>query len=334
MKKIAFILPFYNESAVIEMFHVELAKEVDKRSDLEVEFIYVNDGSSDDGYEKVLSLRESDPRITVINFSKNYGHEVANTAGLDMAHETEADAVIIMDTDLQDPPEVAMGMVKLWEEGIDVIYGQRRKRHNESKFSRFRARGFYWLLTKLAETEIPPNTSDFRVLDKRVVASVVQYRESDRFLRGIISHVGFTQEPYLFDRADRAAGETHYNFGSLFKLAKTAIFGFSTYPLKAITRIGAFVSLLSVLYGFFAIGQKIVNPNTVLPGWTFMLVAMLFLGGLQMVMLGIMGHYVGSTYQEVLRRPLYIVESVARNADKEKSILPNSLNFKKPKVDE
>lgn len=313
-KKVAFVLPFYNEEEVIELFHGELAKAAASRPDLTFEFIYVNDGSSDASPAKVLGLRAKDPRVTVLNFAKNYGHEVAATAGLDFAHEVAADAVVLMDTDLQDPPAVAMEMLARWEQGIDVVYGQRRTR-NDSLFKKQSARGFYWLLTRLSETEIPPNTSNFRVMDKRVLAAVVLYREQDRFLRGIVSHVGFNQEPYLFDRPERAAGETHYTMKHMLTLAKTAIFGFSTYPLKAITRVGALIAFLAVLYGFFAIGLRVFFPELVLPGWTFIVVAMMFLSGIQMFMLGVIGHYVGRTYNEALSRPLYIMESIARTGD-------------------
>lgn len=312
MKKIAFVLPCYNETEVLPLFHAALMEAVDSRSkDFSFEFIYVNDGSSDGTHEMLLKMRESDPRITVLSFSKNYGHEIAATAGLDLAHESEADATVLMDTDLQDPPAVAMAMLEKWESGIDVVYGQRRTR-NDSQFKTRTASVFYWLLTRLSETEIPPQTSNFRVLDRRALTAVVKYRESDRFLRGIVSHIGFNQEPYLFDRPERAAGTTHYTLRHMVTLAKTAIFGFSTYPLKAITRVGAVLAALAFFYAFFAIGLKIFQPETVLPGWTFIVVAMLFLGGVQMFMLGIMGHYVGRTYTEVLGRPLYIVESIAR----------------------
>lgn len=315
-KRVAFVLPFYNEEEVLPLFHQALIKATKTRPDFTYEFIYVNDGSKDSSPLKVLELREEDSRVTLLNFAKNYGHELAATAGLDFAHETSADAIVLMDTDLQDPPEVAMAMLERWEQGVDVVYGQRRTR-NDTAFKKRSAAAFYWLLTKLSETEIPPNTSNFRVLDRRALSAVVQYREQDRFLRGIVSHVGFNQEPYLFDRPERAAGETHYTMRHMINLANTAIFGFSTWPLRAITHLGAAMALLSLLYGVIAIVQRFVVPELVLPGWTFIIVAMMFLGGVQMCMLGVIGNYVGRTYVETLKRPLYIMESIARTGEPE-----------------
>ena len=318
-KRVAFVLPYYNEREVLPLFHEALLRATETRPDLTYEFIYVNDGSTDGSEELALELRAADPRVTVLTFAKNYGHELAATAGLDVAHASGADACVLMDTDMQDPPSVAMDMLARWEEGVDVVYGQRRTRE-DTFFKKRSAAAFYWLLTKLSETEIPPNTSNFRVMDRRVLTAVVKYREQDRFLRGIVSHVGFNQEPHFFDRPERPAGETHYTMRHMVKLGLAAIFGFSTYPLRLITRLGAIVSFLAVLYGLFAIGQKIFFPQLVLPGWTFIIVAMMFLGGMQMLMLGIIGHYVGKTYGEVLDRPLYIVSSLARTGEPRPSV--------------
>ena len=309
-KHVAYILPVYNEAAGIETFHKELVAATAARPDLQFEFVYVNDGSRDGSIEHLLAMRAQDSRVTVLSFARNFGHQIAVTAGLDYAHEAGADAVVIMDTDLQDPPTVSLQMVERWESGADVVYAQRRTR-KDTFFKKATAGAFYYLLDRMAETHIPQNVGDFRLIDKRALDVVVQYREHNRFLRGIVANIGFKQEALLFDRDARFAGESKYPLSKMLRLAADGILGFSTFPLKAISRVGITISVLSVLAGLYAIGVRLLFPSHAVAGWAFLGVGMFFLGGIQLIMIGVIGSYVGRTYVEVLNRPLYSLALVA-----------------------
>lgn len=307
---VAYVLPVYNEADGIATFHQELVAATASRPDLRFEFVYVNDGSKDASIEHLLAMREQDSRVTVLSFARNFGHQIAVTAGLDYAHEAGADAVIIMDTDLQDPPAVSLQMVERWEAGADVVYAQRRTR-KDTFFKKATAGAFYYLLDRMAETHIPQNVGDFRLIDKRALDVVVQYREHNRFLRGIVANIGFNQEALLFDRDARFAGESKYPLSKMLRLAADGILGFSTFPLKAISRVGITISVLSVLAGLYAIAIRLFFPAHAVAGWAFLGVGMFFLGGIQLIMIGVIGSYVGRTYVEVLNRPLYSVALVA-----------------------
>jgi glycosyltransferase involved in cell wall biosynthesis len=233
-RRVAYVLPVYDEQSNLDVFHDALLEATVKRPDLDFEFVYVDDGSRDDSLERLLDLRAADPRVTVLSLSRNFGHQLAVTAGLDLvAEDTSADAVIVMDTDLQDPPRVSVQMIDLWEGGVDVVYGQRRSR-KDTVFKRSTAYLFYWALDRLASIEIPRNVGDFRLMDAKVVAEVARYREHGRFLRGIVAHVGFRQEALLFDRDERFAGETGYPLRKMLSFAANGILGFSTAPLRLI----------------------------------------------------------------------------------------------------
>ncbi len=304
---VQYVLPVFNESASIRMFHAELVRATETRTDLDFGFIYVDDGSHDDSLEHLLALREVDARVTVLSFSRNFGHQIAVTAGLDA---TNADAVVIMDTDLQDPPEVSMQLIDRWERGGDVVYAQRRSRR-DGVFKRFSAWLFYWVLAKLATTPIPRNVGDFRIMDRRVVVEVKRYREQTRFLRGIVAHVGFRQEALLFDRSERYAGETGYPLRKMLTFAADGVLGFSTAPLRMISRVGFAVSGLSVVGAGYVILVRILTPQDSVPGWAFLGVVVLLLSGLQLVMLGVVGSYLGRIYLETQARPLYSLALVA-----------------------
>jgi len=299
---ILFVLPAYNEAENIAAFHGALMDATRTRPDLAFEFVYVDDASDDDTARRLLELHENDARVTVLSLSRNYGHQIAVTAGLDVA--TEADAVIVMDTDLQDPPRVAMEMIERWERGAEVVYAQRRTR-NDPVFKRASAWVFYWLLHRTASIDIPRNVGDFRLMDRKVVREVNRYREHDRFLRGIVTHVGFRQEALLFDRDCRHAGKSGYPLRKMMALAANGILGFSTTPLRAISRFGLAISFLSVLVGCYALFARIFWPETTIPGWAFLGVGMFMLGGLQLTMMGVIGSYLGRVYVEVQNRPLY-----------------------------
>lgn len=302
---ISFVFPIYNESGNIALLH-ETVDRVTKGLDEQLEFIYVNDGSSDDSLSLLRSVADSDPRVSVIDLSRNHGHQLAVTAGLDHAH---GDAVIIMDADLQDPPEVALELIERWHEGYDVAYAQRRSRE-DTWFKKTTADLFYRLLNALSDIEIPRNTGDFRLISRRALDHMSQYREHDRFLRGMVSHVGFRQVAVPFDRHARHAGETGYPLKKMIRLASDGIMGFSSKPLALISQVGGIVAGLAFLGILYALVVRLGFPQHAVQGWTFTVIVILFVGGLQLVMMGIIGSYVGRIYTEVKRRPLYGVQEI------------------------
>jgi glycosyltransferase involved in cell wall biosynthesis len=311
---VAYVLPVHNEADGIRAFHDALLAATEKRPDLDFEFVYVDDGSRDESLDHLLELRAADDRVTVLSLARNFGHQIAVTAGLDAA--AGRDAVIVMDTDLQDPPEVSLQLIETWEAGADVAYAQRRTRQ-DSPFKRGSAYLFYWLLTRLASVEIPRNVGDFRLMDRRVLAEVIRYREHDRFLRGIVAHVGFRQEAVSFDRDPRYAGSSSYPLRTMLKLAADGILGFSTFPLRLISRVGMLISLLSVLGAFFVMYVRLFMPEETVPGWAFIAVGMFLLGGIQLLMMGVIGSYLGRVYVETQDRPLYSLAMVVRGRDEE-----------------
>ena len=318
--KISYVLPVFNEARGLEAFHAALTEATEERPDLAYEFVYVNDGSRDDSLDQLLALRTRDDRVTVIDLSRNHGHQIAVTAGLDAV--SDADAVIVMDTDLQDPPAVSLRMLQMWEDGVDVVYGQRRTRQ-DTRFKRGTAWAFYWVLDRLADTEIPRNTGDFRLMDRAVVAEVAKYREQDRFLRGIVAHVGFRQEALVFDRDARYAGESGYPLRTMLRFAANGLFGFSTAPLRMISRLGFAISALSVLLACYVLFVRVFQPESSVPGWAFLGVGMFLLAGIQLVMMGVIGSYLGRVYHEVQDRPLYSLSMTARGAHAGVTQLPH-----------
>jgi len=311
---VAYVLPVHNEADGIRAFHDALLAATEKRPDLDFEFVYVDDGSRDESLDHLLELRAADDRVTVLSLARNFGHQIAVTAGLDAA--AGRDAVIVMDTDLQDPPEVSLQLIETWEAGADVAYAQRRTRR-DSPFKRGSAYLFYWLLTRLASVEIPRNVGDFRLMDRRGLAEGIRYREHDRFLRGIVAHVGFRQEAVSFDRDPRYAGSSSYPLRTMLKLAADGILGFSTFPLRLISRVGMLISLLSVLGALFVIYVRVFMPEETVPGWAFIAVGMFLLGGIQLLMMGVIGSYLGRVYVETQDRPLYSLAMVVRGRDDE-----------------
>ncbi len=308
-KTISYVLPVYNEQDNIAAFHAALVEATAARTDCTFEFVYVDDGSRDDSLPRLLALRAADDRVTVLSLSRNFGHQVAVTAGLDAC--LHATAVIVMDTDLQDPPRVSIEMIDLWESGVDVVYAQRRSRRDPA-FKRASAYGFYWLLDRMASIEIPRNVGDFRLMDRKVVAEVSRYREHDRFLRGIVAHVGFRQEALLFDRDERHAGKTGYALRTMIALAASGLFGFSTAPLRWISKLGFVISGISVLLACYVAGVRLFFPEQSVPGWAFLGVGMFLLSGLQLIMMGVIGTYLGRVYVETQDRPLYSLALAAR----------------------
>ena len=296
------VVPIWNEEQVIPELYRRVL-EVMAQVDGTWELICVNDGSRDHSLQLLIDLHKQDQRVKVIDFSRNFGHQVAITAGADFA---EGDAVIVMDADLQDPPEVVLKMIAKWREGYEVIYAMRAKRAGETWFKLTTAKYFYRLLRQITDVEIPVDTGDFRLMDRRVVLAMRQLREKHRFMRGLSSWVGFRQTGVEYERAERYAGETGYPLRKMVRLALTAITGFSYLPLQLATYLGfalAFISLMGIILTVFLR----LSGSSFFLGQATTLVSVLLLGSIQLIVLGIIGEYLGRIYDEVKGRPLYIV---------------------------
>lgn len=313
-KLISFIFPIYNEEDNIVLLHSTMQQIVAKvKNDYQFEYIFVNDGSNDKSFEELLKIREQDPKVNIINFSRNFGHQIAVTAGLDYA---SGDAVIIMDADMQDPPKVCLELIIKWREGYDVVYAQRRSR-KDTKFKKYTAAAYYRLLARLADINIPRDTGDFRLMDRKVVNEIIKFREKNRYIRGLVSYVGFKQTAVLFDRDKRHSGVTGYSIKKMIKFAMDGILGFSTVPLKLISQFGLIISAMSFLGITYVLAIKVFFPEQVIEGWTLIIISVLFIGGIQLIMLGILGSYIGRIYTESQSRPLYIVDSFIGKSAKE-----------------
>lgn len=307
MELVSFVFPIFNEEGNINLLHSEMDR-VTEGKDFRCEFIFVNDGSRDRSWELLTALQATDPRVVAIDLSRNFGHQMAVTAGLDRA---DGDAVVIMDSDLQDPPEVAIQLIDTWREGgWDVVYAQRRSRQ-DSAFKKATASVYYRTLHALADIDIPRDTGDFRLLDRKVVLELRKYRECDRFLRGMVSYVGFRQVAVPFDRNARHAGETGYPLAKMIRFAIDGILSFSDRPLRLISHVGIIVSLASVVGILYALFKRLLMPDQVVSGWTFTIIAIFFVGGVQLLMLGILGTYLGRIYNQVKGRPLYGIARIA-----------------------
>ncbi len=299
---ISLVIPIWNEEPVIPELYRRVL-DVMAQVGESWELICVNDGSHDRSLELLVALSEQDPHVKVIDFSRNFGHQVAITAGADFA---EGQAVIVMDADLQDPPEVVLRMIEQWRAGYEVVYAQRVKREGETWFKLFSAKIFYRLLRNITDVEIPLDTGDFRLMDRRVVLAMRGLREKHRFMRGLSSWVGFKQIGVEYERAERYAGETHYPLQKMVRLALTAITGFSYLPLQLATYLGFGLAGISLLGILITIVLRLSGSEFFL-GQATTLVSVLFLGGIQLIVLGIIGEYLGRIYDEVKGRPLYIV---------------------------
>lgn len=304
-RNISYVLPIYNEEDNIGPFYKELCAALKLSNNYNYELIFINDGSKDGSLEKLTELAKKDKRVALLNFSRNFGHQAAITAELDYA---DGDAVIIMDTDLQDPPQVSLKLIEKWQEGYDVVYAQRKSRQ-DGLFKRLSANLYYRVLSSTADIVIPRNTGDFRLMDHRVVVELRKFREHNRYMRGLVSYLGFKQVAMPFDRQARYAGESGYPFKKMAKFAADGILSFSTTPIKFMNNLGLVVALLSFL-AFIIVGVvKILDPSKLVPGWAFIIMSIFFIGGMQLIMMGVLGSYIGRTYLEVQRRPLYIIES-------------------------
>jgi polyisoprenyl-phosphate glycosyltransferase len=315
------IVPLYNEELVIRDMYRRLTNVLDGNQ-IDYEVILINDGSQDGTLRFAKQLCETDKRIKLLSLSRNFGHQIAITAGMDTV---SGQIAVIIDADLQDPPEVILPMIEKWREGCQVVYGVRKERKGESSFKLLSAALFYRILRKMTPLEIPVDTGDFRLMDKKVVEQLRHMRERSRFVRGMVSWVGFSQGKVEYVRDTRVAGETKYPFKKMMKFAIDGILSFSQLPLKLSSAFGFLCAVLSFGLLVYGVMAKYLRPETIIPGWTSIFVASLFLGGVQLISIGILGEYLGRIYEEIKGRPLYVIDEQV-NFEPEK--LFNATNLK------
>ena len=305
MKKISIIIPAYNEELVINECYKRFINVFAGLEQYNHEIIFINDGSKDKTLELLKQIAEKDPKVKIISFSRNFGHQAAVTAGL---KEVTGDAIVIIDADLQDPPELIPDMLKLWEEGNQVIYGKRKTRKGESAFKLLTAKMFYKTLNSLSDIDIPKDTGDFRLVDREVVDTVNNLPEHNKFLRGLFSWVGYKQIPYEYERQERFAGSTKYPLKKMLKLASDGIISFSSKPLKIVGTLGIISIVISFLVLVYSLISYIFKLNELSAGWTSIMVAITFFAGVQLLSIWIMSEYIGRIYDEAKGRPQYIIE--------------------------
>ena len=302
-RMVSLVVPCFNEEEVIEETHRRLTALAKSQAAYNFEFLFVDDGSCDSTPQLLREIAATDQRARVLFFSRNFGHQLAVTAGMDEAH---GDAVVLLDADLQDPPEVIAEMIARWAEGWQVVYGVRTEREGESPFKRWTARLFYLVLNYLSDTPIPLDTGDFRLMDRVVVDVLRTMNERDRFVRGMVSWVGFRQLALPYRRAARYAGVTKYPLRKMIQFASNGVISFSVRPLRLAMIVGVLCAGLACVGIIWALAARLATHNWV-PGWTATIIAVLFLGGIQLVCTGILGEYIGRTYMQSKGRPLYVI---------------------------
>lgn len=302
MKKayISIVVPVYNEQANIKQLYQEVKARL---HGIDYEFIFVNDASTDNSQQQILNISKKDKNVKLINLSRNFGQQIAITCGIDFA---AGDAAIIMDCDLQDPPALIPKMIDIWKTGYDVVYGVRKSR-DDTPIKKYSALIFYKILSRLSGTQIPPDVGDFRLISKKTIMTLRQTREYQRFLRGIIAWVGFSQKGVEYARPKRFAGRSNYTFVKMIKLALDAVLSFSFFPLRIASFLGLMTALGAILFIFYALYVQSIGDTV--RGWSSTILVILFLGSVQLFTIGIIGEYLGRIYEEVKRRPLYIVDS-------------------------
>lgn len=304
MKKLTILIPAYNEEEVLPKLYTKLNQVLSSLSAYEFEILFVNDGSQDRTLDLIKKFQAEDRRISYVDLSRNYGKEIAMIAGLDYS---QGDAVVIIDADLQDPPELIPEMIKYWEEGYDDVYAKRSSRLGETWFKKSTACTFYKVLQKMSKVPIQENTGDFRLLDRRCVEALKQLRETQRYTKGMFSWIGYNKKEILFDRNPRAAGQTKWNYLKLMDLAIEGITCFTTAPLRFSSFLGTLISIIAFIYMLVIILKTVLYGEPV-QGYPSLMVIILFLGGIQLLSLGIIGEYIGRIFNEAKRRPLYFVD--------------------------
>lgn len=309
MKKLTVVAPFLNEAENLPLM-AERLKQVMAGQPETLEILFVDDGSTDGSPAWVARQAQDDPRVKLLQLSRNFGHQIAITAGLDYA---AGDAVVIIDADLQDPPEVIPELLAKWREGCDVVYAVRRSRQGETWLKKFLAAAFYRVFRRLAKVQVPMNAGDFRLVDRKVVDALKQVRELHRFMRGLTCWVGFNQGAVDYERAARHAGKTKYPVWKSMRLAWDALTSFSAAPLRWVTGIGIIISILGLLQALKIVVGRLLNPGGMVPGWASLTALVLFLGGVQLICLGLMGEYVSRIFEEIKKRPLYFLKNEPPN---------------------
>lgn len=304
MKKITILIPAYNEQEVLGMLYERLDHLAGSQKDYSFEFLFVNDGSRDKTLEIIKDYAEKDSRVSFVNLSRNYGKETAMLAGFD---HVDSDAMVIIDADLQDPPELIPKMIKYWEQGYDDVYAKRSSREGETWFKKKTSQWFYTLLQKSTHIPIQRDTGDFRLLSRRCVEALCEFRESQRYTKGMFSWIGFKKKEIVYDRDPRAAGETKWNYSKLLNLAIDGITSFTTAPLRISSVMGIIVSFFAFAYIVYLVIRTLFF-GTDLAGYPSMMAVILFLGGVQLLSLGVIGEYIGRIFNETKRRPLYFVD--------------------------
>ena len=313
-KLITILVPAYNEQDVLYMLYERLSKIMNSLPKYDFEVLLINDGSKDNTLNIMQELRRHDNRICYLNLSRNYGKETAMIAGLDY---TKGDAVVIIDADLQDPPELIPQMIEYWEQGYDDVYAKRKSRKGETWLKKFTSKMYYKTLQSVTKIEIQKDTGDFRLLDRRCIEALKQIRESQRYTKGLFSWIGYNKKEILYDRDPRAAGKTKWNYKKLIDLSIDGITSFTTAPLRWSAFIGLFVSLAGFIYMMVIILKTLIYGVDV-PGYASTMVVMLFLGGIQLIFLGVIGEYLGRAFYETKHRPIYFVDTY--NGKKETNI--------------
>lgn len=300
------IIPCYNEELVVQETYKQLT-EVMKRTNMDYELVFINDGSRDRTIELLTSLAEEDNAVKIINFARNFGHQCAVTAGINHCH---GDLAVIIDADLQDPPEVILDMLEIQQkESANVVYGVRKSREGESWFKLVTAKWFYRILNKLSDVQFPVDTGDFRLIDRQIIDHFNNLHEKNKYIRGLISWMGYKQVPCYYERKERFAGETKYPLKKMLKFATTGLLAFSKKPLKLAEWLGIISVMVSLIYAIVILILKLVNPSTFVVGWTSIILITIFFGGVQLLTIGILGEYIGNLFDEAKDRPEYIVKN-------------------------
>ena len=312
MTALSIVVPCFNEEACLAELHQRLGAAAREVARDDYELVLVNDGSRDRTWPMMEELAASDSHVVAVNLSRNHGHQLALTAGLDLCR---GETILIIDADLQDPPELLAAMcAAMREQGADVVYGVRKSRAGETAFKRATAHGFYRLLSRATEVDIPLDAGDFRLMSRRALDALLAMPEQARFIRGMVAWIGFRQVPFAYDRAERFAGETKYPLKKMMRFAFDALTGFSSAPLKLASHAGLWLSLGSVLLILYIAFAWIAGQS--IQGWTSLMLVVVVLGAIQMFVLALMGEYIGRLYNEAKRRPLYIVQEVAGGGDR------------------
>jgi dolichol-phosphate mannosyltransferase len=307
---VSIIIPCFNEETVIQETLDQVSGILTDGESLQYEFLFVNDGSTDDTVRILRDRAHADRRVRLVSFSRNFGHQAAVSAGL---HHCRGELAVIIDADLQDPPQVIPEMIRqLIATGSNVVYGVRKQRRGETVFKRATAKAYYILLNKLSEVPLPLNTGDFRVIDRKIINAFNDLKENNKYVRGLISWMGFKQTPYYYDRNPRHAGTTKYTLRKMIRFASTGIFYFSKKPLKIATAFGFASVAAGLLLSFWILYNKIANPFYLVSGWTSVILTVIYFGGVQLLTIGILGQYIGSLFDEIKKRPEYIVDELVQ----------------------